>query len=72
MKIDFILFHSQLRSLLDPATGKFRLIMGKKGVTGQLMSLYFTPGAAFLALGLISACRNPYLGHGCISISLKG
>jgi hypothetical protein len=59
MEIQFILFHGQLGSLLDPATGKFRLIMGKKGVAGQLPGLYFLPGAAMLALGLIFASRKP-------------
>jgi hypothetical protein len=55
MKIQFILFHSQVRGLLDTATGKFRLIMGKEGVARQLPRLYFLPGTAVLALGLIFA-----------------
>jgi hypothetical protein len=58
MEIQFILFHGQLRGLPDPATGKFRLIMGKEGVAGQLSGLDFLPGAAVLALGLIFACRH--------------
>jgi hypothetical protein len=64
MKIEFILFHRQVSSLLISATGEFRLIMRKKGVTGQLPRIHFMPGAAVSTPGLILASHNSYLAHG--------
>jgi len=72
MKIEFIFFHGQLSGLLHPATGKFHLVMRKKGVAGQLPRLYFAPGAAVGAPGLIPAGHYSYPGHGSIPISLRG
>jgi hypothetical protein len=53
MEIEFILFHSQLSRLQNPATGEIGLIMLEKGVTRQLPGLHRLPGAAVFTAGLI-------------------
>jgi hypothetical protein len=63
MKIQFILFHRQVRHLGEAAAGKGGLEILEKRITGQLMHLHFPPDAAFLAAGLIFAAREPYLDH---------
>jgi hypothetical protein len=63
MKIQFILFHRQVRHLGNPAAGEGGLVILEKRVTGQLMHLHLPPGPAFLTAGLIFAIHEPYLDH---------
>jgi hypothetical protein len=70
MKIELIFFYRHLSGLLHPTTGKFRLVMRKIGVAGQLPRVYYTPGAAVLTLGFVPASRCSHLGHGNTPIVL--